>query len=53
MMNMDCCQPREAEAMQEMEQNDRITTAGESYPKALIRREAGGEKDTNPLQQVS
>lgn len=43
----------EAETAQNMEKDNRVTTAGQPYPKAGIRLETGGEKSAYPFPKIS
>ena len=53
-MNMDGRQAaRKTEPAQKMEQDDRITTAGEPDTKVVTRGQAGSEEIADPARQVS
>ena len=54
MMDMDGVEPAgTAQPGQQMQQDDRVATAGEADRQALVRRQAGGEKGADPLRELS
>lgn len=54
MMDMDGGKPAiQWQTAQDMGQDDRIAAAGQGEAKALLRRQAGGEKGADPLDQIS